>query len=217
MGNDRVPEASGPLGRPVPSPPVADDVPADRFTVREALRELSRLDLAVYRAVASTSTPALDAPLRRLSNAANRSLIWVVAAGALAAVGGRRGRRAAMAGLTSVVVTSATVNLGLKHLYARERPDRTEAGVTDARHTSMPESSSFPSGHSASGFAFATAVGREIPALALPLRMLAAAVAYSRVHSGVHYPGDAIIGSLAGGALGLAVGARFSWHAAAPS
>ena len=73
----------------------------------------------------------------------------------------------------------------------------------------MPESSSFPSGHSASGFAFATAVGRQIPSLSFPLRVLAAAVAYSRVHSGVHYPGDAIVGSLAGGAVGLMVGARF--------
>ena len=81
----------------------------------------------------------------------------------------------------------------------------------------MPESSSFPSGHSASGFAFATAVGHQIPALSFPLRMLAAAVAYSRVHSGVHYPGDAIIGSLAGGAVGLVVGARFGGAAPPPS
>ena len=69
----------------------------------------------------------------------------------------------------------------------------------------MPTSSSFPSGHSASGFAFATAVGRELPLLSLPLRGLAAAVAYSRVHTGVHYPGDAIAGSLLGGAIGLGV------------
>jgi undecaprenyl-diphosphatase len=69
----------------------------------------------------------------------------------------------------------------------------------------MPDSSSFPSGHSASGFAFATAVGAEMPILALPLRLLAAAVAYSRVHTGVHYPGDAIAGSVVGGATGVVV------------
>jgi membrane-associated phospholipid phosphatase len=98
------------------------------------------------------------------------------------------------------------VNLGLKSLYERDRPDRTGAGVVADRHVRMPTSSSFPSGHSASGFAFATAVGREIPSLALPLRVLAAAVAYSRVHTGVHYPGDAVAGSLVGGATGLIVG-----------
>jgi membrane-associated phospholipid phosphatase len=175
----------------------------------DTVRDLSAIDHAVYRAIASTPTPAIDIPLRRLSNAANHSLVWVVVAGTLAGVGGRRGRRAALAGVTSVAISSAVVNVALKNLYPRERPDRAGAGFIDSRHTRMPESRSFPSGHSASGFAFATAVGRQMPALSFPLRLLAAAVAYSRVHSGVHYPGDAIVGSLAGGAVGLMVGAGF--------
>lgn len=208
-------------GRPEDAtPPISQsDRPsiAEGTFVSRALRELATIDRAVYQAVASTPSPTLDDPLRRLSNAANRSLIWVVASIVLAGVGGRRGRRAAVAGLASVVVSSAAVNLCLKRLYARERPDRATAGVADARHTHMPKSSSFPSGHSASGFAFATAVGHQIPSLSFPLRMLAAAVAYSRVHSGVHYPGDTIIGSLAGGAIGLVVGTRFTWHAPAPA
>jgi membrane-associated phospholipid phosphatase len=186
---------------------VSDD---DRvLLLHRMLRDISRVDHAVYRAVADTPTPTLDEPLRRLSNAANRSGIWVATAAVLAAVGGRRGRRAALAGLTSVGVASAVVNVALKSLYDRERPDRATSGVAPSRRTRMPESSSFPSGHSASGFAFATAVGHQIPVLSVPLRLLAAAVAYSRVHSGVHYPGDAIVGSLTGGAVGLMLGARF--------
>jgi membrane-associated phospholipid phosphatase len=198
------------------SPPVEvpmDQLRSDRLLQRRWLdrvfQDLSRVDHAVYRAVASTPTPALDAPLRRLSNSANRSLIWVAAAGTLAIVGGPRGRRAALAGLTSIVLSSATVNVALKGLYPRERPDRVTAGVVHARQTKMPESASFPSGHSASGFAFATAVGHQIPMLSLPLGLLASAVAYSRVHSGVHYPGDAIVGSLTGAVVGLMVSARF--------
>ena len=147
---------------------------------RRALHDLSAVDHAVYQAIASTSTPAIDVPLRHLSDAANRSLIWVGAAGALAGFGGHRGRRAAVAGLAAVAVSSAVVNVGLKQLAERARPDRDRAGVVRGRHTAMPRSSSFPSGHSASGFAFATAIGREIPTLAVPLRVLAAAVAYSR-------------------------------------
>ena len=177
--------------------------------VHRMLRDLSRIDHAVYRAVADTPTPTLDEPLRRLSNAANRSGVWVATAGVIAASGGRRGRRAALAGLTSVGISSVVVNVALKGIYARKRPDRASSGVVQSRHTPMPESPSFPSGHSASGFAFATAVGHQIPSLSFPLRMLAAGVAYSRVHSGVHYPGDAIVGSLVGGAVGLMVGARF--------
>ena len=65
---------------------------------------------------------------------------------------------------------------------------------------------SFPSGHSASAFAFANGVSGEMPELAVPLRLAAAAVAWSRVHTGVHYPGDVITGSLIGGAVGEAVG-----------
>ena len=72
----------------------------------------------------------------------------------------------------------------------------------------MPRSTSFPSGHSASAFAFATGVAAAAPAAGIPLSALAALVAYSRVHTGVHYPVDALVGSVTGGALApLAVGA----------
>ena len=43
----------------------------------------------------------------------------------------------------------------------------------------MPTSTSFPSGHAASAFAFASAIGRDQPWLGLTLRFLAATVAYS--------------------------------------
>jgi PAP2 superfamily len=46
------------------------------------------------------------------------------------------------------------------------------------------------------------------PDAGIPLSALAPLVAYSRVHTGVHYPVDALVGSVAGGALApLAVGA----------
>jgi len=212
------PEPGSDEGVP-PSPAGGDETVEDRLADRAAargtpradaaarvLRELSDIDQAVYRAVASTPSPSIDEPMRRLSDAANRSVLWLAIAGGLAVAGGRQGRRAALAGVVSIGAASATVNLGMKSLHRRDRPDRAGAGVVEGRHVKMPTSSSFPSGHSASGFAFATAVGREIPVLALPLRLLAGAVAYSRVHTGVHYPGDTVAGSLVGGATGLAVG-----------
>jgi membrane-associated phospholipid phosphatase len=177
-----------------------------RRHIAAALHEIGSLDEAIYAAVAATPTPTLDAPLRRLSQAADRSVLWIVTAAAMAATGGRTGRRAAVTGLASVGVASALVNLGLKPWYRRTRPDRVGAGVPADRQVRMPGSTSFPSGHSASAFAFATGAGAELPLAALPLRVAATAVAYSRVHTGVHYPSDAIAGSVIGGVAGLIVG-----------
>jgi undecaprenyl-diphosphatase len=122
----------------------------------------------------------------------------------MAAVGGPSGKRAALTCVAAIGVTSAVVNLGVKPLARRNRPDRTDA-EHEARHVLMPESTSFPSGHSASAFAFAEAVSSTLPVLGVPLRLAAATVAYSRVHTGVHYPGDVIVGSLIGMTAGQLV------------
>src|SRR6266511_5159158 len=138
--------------------------PASRWA--EALRELGAVDRAVYQAVARTPTAELDGPVRRLSNAANYSRLWLGIAAVIAVLGGRRGRRTALEGVLAIGVTSATVNLGMKPLAQRRRPDRGGAGMFGARQVPMPESASFPSGHAASAFAFAYAVGRHLPGLA---------------------------------------------------
>lgn len=59
-----------------------------------ALRELGVVDRAVYQAVADTPTVQLDRHVRRLSNAANYSRLWLGMAAAIAVLGRRRGRRA---------------------------------------------------------------------------------------------------------------------------
>ena len=187
-----------------------------RSVAAKALHELAQVDLAVYRAIAGTPTPTLDGPLRRLSGLANHSKLWVGAAAALFALGGPTGRRAAATGLVAVGINSAVVNLPMKLASRRERPDREAAGVPDERHVPMPTSTSFPSGHSASAFAFAGAVAGSIPVLGAPLRGLAAAVAYSRVHTGVHYPGDVIVGSVVGATIGEATALASACPAPSP-
>ena len=169
--------------------------------LRSWLADARRLDLAVYAAVAATPTPTMDEGLRGLSRAANRSKLWVGCSVLLAAIGGRRGRLAAENGLASIALTSLVVNLGLKPLGNRRRPDRVTAEVPIARQVAMPRSTSWPSGHSASAFAFATGAGAAWPAAGIPLSALASLVAYSRVHTGVHYPSDTIAGTVAGVAL----------------
>jgi membrane-associated phospholipid phosphatase len=168
---------------------------------RRWLGELEHVDAALSAAVASTPTPALDRSMARLSDAANYSRLSIASAAGLALAGGPTGRRAAMYGLASVTVTATVVNLAIKPLSRRRRPDRVAEQVPCGRHVRMPLSTSFPSGHSAAAFAFATGVGHVMPGAAVPLRVLAALVAYSRVHTGVHYPGDVVAGSLMGAAF----------------
>jgi membrane-associated phospholipid phosphatase len=186
------------------------DVTGTRTTAEQvgwlsrAAAEAGRLDRAVYAAVAATPTPSLDDGLRRLSSLADYSRLSIASAAVLALCAGHRGRSAAARGLASIAVTSTVLNLGVKPVVRRRRPDRLGRDVPLERHVPMPTSSAFPSGHSAAAFAFATGVGHVLPAAAFPLRALGALVAYSRVHSGVHYPGDVLAGSLLGGALAQA-------------
>jgi undecaprenyl-diphosphatase len=176
------------------------------------LADAERLDLAVYQTIAATETPTLDRALSGLTRAADYSKLSLAAAGALALWGGPTGRRAAGGGLASLAVTGVVVNAGLKLLARRRRPDSDAVPVD--RQAPMPRSRSFPSGHSATAFAFATGVGEVSPGAAIPLRALATVVAYTRVHTGVHYPGDVIAGALTGVTV-AEITSRALWRAVA--
>jgi diacylglycerol kinase family enzyme/membrane-associated phospholipid phosphatase len=151
-------------------------------------------------------TPA-DPWLRRLSTAADHGRLWM-AVGALLAL--RRGslRRSAVRGLASMAVSSGVVNSALKPVFGRRRPDLRAHPVHRLLHESLT-THSFPSGHSASAGAFVTGVALECPAAGAALAPLALTVGYSRVHVGVHYPGDVAVGLAAGAAVAL--GGRHWW------
>lgn len=136
--------------------------------------------------------------MRDLSRAADHGKLWFATAAALALLGGSGGRPAARRGLVSLGIASGFANLVAKPLSARRRPAREEIEELASRHVQMPRSSSFPSGHTASAFAFATGAAGSQPILSAPLRALATLVGYSRVHTGVHYPADVLAGALIG-------------------
>ena len=115
---------------------------------------------------------------------------WRLPAGAIAA-----GAAAAFAGLAVLL---------LKGTFDRERPPVAHAGLDPVGI--VPGSASFPSGHAATAFATAVAVGLIHPRLRWPLLALATLVALSRVYLGVHYGSDVLVGSALGVAIGLATG-----------
>lgn len=174
---------------------------------------LARADLALFRAVAEWESPALDAVLPRLSHAANHSKLWMAVAGGFMLAGGRRGRRAALRGLVGVAMNSAIVNLPLKLALGRSRPP-VDLVPAARRLRRMPTSWSLPSGHSASAAAFATGVAVEHPVAAVPVGAIAAAVAFSRIYVGAHYPADVVVGAAIGAGFGVATA---GWWPVAPS
>ncbi len=166
--------------------------------MRRALPKADQLDLAIHAAVAGARIPVLDTAMRRLSRTADHGKLWIAVAAGLALIGETPGRRAARRGLVSLGIASAGANVVFKPLTRRRRPERAEQASLGARHVPLPRSSSFPSGHTASAFAFAVGAGAELPVARRPLLALATAVGYSRVHTGVHYPGDVLAGALVG-------------------
>ena len=100
-------------------------------------------------------------------------------------------------------MSSALVNVVLKRIFGRVRPDL-ENLQRHRRLRREPGSLSFPSGHSSSAAAFVTGVAMESPLAGAALAPVALGVGYSRVHVGVHYPGDVVAGLAVGGAVAAA-------------
>jgi undecaprenyl-diphosphatase len=120
-------------------------------------------------------------------------LLWIALALVLAAAY----RRWGTLWLTVIAVALADWSaFAIKALAGRDRPP-----VVYARPKALvpvPHDASFPSGHAATSFAAATMLTFAFPRLAPALFVLAAAVAFSRVYVGVHYPLDIVGGALLG-------------------
>lgn len=152
------------------------------------------------------TTPVLDWLMPALSRAGNLGAVWLVLLGVIAIFGKRAGRTLALAGLFALVL-GHTMSDVIKVLIVRPRPF---ASLPDVRPlVTEPISYAFPSGHAASAVSAATgavlAAQRcltRVPLWGWAMLVLAAAISYSRVYVGVHYPTDV----LAGAGLGVACG-----------
>lgn len=203
------------------SDPATDEHgPADATDERDLLADgpqaasrpilrVAAIDRRAFEWVAHRQSRVLDWSMPRLTHMGDNGSLWAWAAVAMAIVGGRRGRRAARAGLLCLALVSPIVNGPMKWLVRRPRP-QIDVVPEVRRIRRTPRTTSFPSGHSASAWCFSIAASIEAPILAPVLIPMAAAVAYSRVYTGAHYPGDAIAGSVVGAALGAWVGPEMS-------
>jgi YegS/Rv2252/BmrU family lipid kinase len=169
--------------------------------VHRSRRALTRLDRRLLTFATNHHSPLADWLMVTASNTANRSMLWSAVAAGLTATGRRRPRTAAASGLLGIGIAATLVNGPLKFAWRRDRP---ATMFTDKEPLlPLPRTFSFPSGHSASAFAFATGATGALPAAGAALFPMAGTVAYSRAYTGVHYPSDVVVGAAVGAASGL--------------
>jgi undecaprenyl-diphosphatase len=157
------------------------------------------LDLKLLRLMRTRGhTPALERGAKLLGKAGNNGLGWLLTGGALAAVDARR--RPAWATCAALGPVAIGLNYGIKLIVRRPRP--VLKGLPPLG--GAPSSLSFPSAHSTSSFAVATAMTRVDRRAAVAF-IPAVAVAAGRPYLGMHYPSDVAVGVVLGIALGALV------------
>jgi undecaprenyl-diphosphatase len=129
-----------------------------------------------------------------------QGIVWIVIAAVVALVWRRP--------YVLLVVAAAdafaqVLSYAIKQLTDIDRPPVRYAEPKALVH--VPHDHSFPSGHAASSFACATVLAFAAPRLAPPLYVLAAAIAFSRVYVGVHWPLDVIGGAALGVLIAIAL------------
>jgi undecaprenyl-diphosphatase len=126
-------------------------------------------------------------------------LVWIALAPLVAYLAKRNALFATA--LTATCVWSADlIALGLKAATDRARPLETIPQADPLLRATVGQS--MPSGHAATSFAGAVILSYFLPRAAPYVFLLAAAIGFSRIYVGVHYPSDVV----AGAALGVAVG-----------
>jgi undecaprenyl-diphosphatase len=161
---------------------------------------ITELDRDVFTWVVEHRAPPFDWLFVALSAAGQAAILWIVLAPVLAFLARRPP-------LFTTLVTAATVWTAdllatlFKALVDRQRPYEVIPEADPLLRWDV--AGSFPSGHAATSVAGAVVLayllGRWWPWLAL----LAAAVAFSRVYVGVHYPLDVLAGAALGAGVGL--------------
>jgi membrane-associated phospholipid phosphatase len=135
------------------------------------------------------------------SRIGEHAMVWLALA-ALLRLRGRRYRRGAWRAAISVFVEAAVVNLGIKTLVGRKRPDHSGEHPHKLRE---PWTSSFPSGHASAAACAAILMSDADPSMAPAYGGLAAVIAASRVHVRMHHASDVIGGALVGSVIALVI------------
>lgn len=139
--------------------------------------------------------PFLNPLMKFVTSLGDSGSIWIFLA--LFCLFFHKMRKGGKAVLIALLLSFIVNNLILKRLFGRIRPYDVIEGLTILIH--KPGEFSFPSGHTASSFGAATAFyinGDKRWGVAAIF--LAAAIGFTRMYVGVHYPTDVLGGMISG-------------------
>ena len=144
----------------------------------------------------SIHNPVLDSIMLFFTNSGNIIMILI-----LISIVYPKTRRIGIQIYLALFISILIVNCGMKPFIARCRPCWLEPGVKML--IELPHSHSFPSGHSSTFFAMATAVFLSNKRFGIPTLAVASIVAFSRLYLFAHWPTDVIGGILTGTLSGV--------------
>lgn len=123
----------------------------------------------------------------------NKGWFWIALAALLIII--PRTRYMGIPAAISFIITAGINSVIIKNLIGRIRPFEYSSQIIPAVGQ-LPDSSSFPSGHTAISFAVALILLRADKRIGIPAVIFAALIAFSRIALRVHYPSDVIAGFL---------------------
>lgn len=165
--------------------------------VLKRMTPLQSLDARVFLTINHLPHNAVtNALMYGLTVVATGGGIWVAGQTVNALIGDKQDRQTLYRMLSSLTVGTMVVEGPIKNYFRRKRPFITV--VQNIVVGRKPSSWSFPSGHSASSFACATALTCAYPKKAPLFYALAALVGFTRIYLGAHYPGDVVSGATLG-------------------
>ena len=159
------------------------------------------IDYGILRWIAENLvTEPLTVLMRFITALGNNGIIWILIA--LLCLIRPSTRKCGFSLLIALLFSLFINNILLKSLVARARPFLQYPELIPL--ISPPGGYSFPSGHSSSSFAAAAAYFFGRKKGGIPLLVLAALIAFSRLYVCVHFPTDVLCGSVVGILLGFA-------------
>ena len=161
---------------------------------------ITEFDLNLLKFITETlRIPSVDGFMKFITSLGNGGAIWILLAAVLLCF--KKTRRIGLAVSLSLIFSLIVGNILLKPVIGRVRPFDFDPSIVPL--IPPPTDFSFPSGHTQSSFAAATALFMYNKKAGIPAIILAVLIAFSRLYLAMHYPTDVLAGIIIGITLGF--------------